>query len=386
MKNYLLRLGTTSCLAASLLSATSAVHAQGVPPAVAIADYQARLTQYQAARSAYEADATAYWSSVAEKRRARNVKRRDHLAVGLDDYVLSQPPVYAGLPRPVDPQAPVPPPPERPEIPVVTDFLKNAAEQFGFVPDRPPTDLDFKRAYAKAALAAGLTRDQIVGVYAFETGGNGAYDSQAGLVPYRPGARAISPAVGYNQLLSTNTVSLLAKDGNRYLLALQQKAKGLSGTTKVALERKIEALKRMIAYSRSVPNRWSEHDRLAKTTLGGFGIHAAVLDIDLGPMLQVQKLTDSVRFARAKGYTAPLTAAELELMNLTGDGNGFDMVTMPQAMRTRVPTANFFEQQGYERNPVARRTGVVANLIADIETKMKHAVQAQGARDLAAAF
>ena len=84
--------------------------------------------------------------------------------------------------------------PERPEIPVVADFLKNAAEQFGFVPDRPASDVDFKRAYAKAALAAGLTRDQIVGVYAFETGGNGSYDSQAGLVPYRPGARAISPA------------------------------------------------------------------------------------------------------------------------------------------------------------------------------------------------
>jgi hypothetical protein len=152
------------------------------------------------------------------------------------------------------------------------------------------------------------------------------------------------------------------------------------------MEHKIEGLRRMIVYSRSVPNRWSEHDRLAKTTLGGFGIHAAVLDIDLGPMLQVQKLTDSVRFARAKGYTAPLTAAELELMNLTGDGNGFDMVTMPKALRARVPTANFFQQQGYERNPVARRTGVVANLIADIETKMNHGAQAQGARDLTAAF
>jgi hypothetical protein len=142
----------------------------------------------------------------------------------------------------------------------------------------------------------------------------------------------------------------------------------------------------MIAYSRSVPNRWSEHDRLAKTTLGGFGIHAAVLDIDLGPLLQVQKLTDSVRFAHVKGHTVPLTAAELELMNLTGDGNGFDMVTMPQALRARVPTANFFQQQGYDRNPVARRTGVVANLIADIENKMSHAAQAQGARELAANF
>ena len=31
-------------------------------------------------------------------------------------------------------------------------------------------------------------------------------------------------------------------------------------------------------------------------------------------------------------------------MNLTGDGNGFDMVSMPQSLRERVPTANFFQQ------------------------------------------
>jgi hypothetical protein len=93
-----------------------------------------------------------------------------------------------------------------------------------------------------------------------------------------------------------------------------------------------------------------------------------------------------VRFARTKGYTAPLTAAELEVMNLTGDGNGFDIVTMPHEMRARVPTSNFFQQQGYERNPVARRTAVVANLVADIEGKMRRGAQAPGARDLANAF
>jgi hypothetical protein len=390
MNRRSLRISTYVGLAGLLMGCLLAplpVCAQNTPPGSAgSADYQTRLAQYQAARGAYEAEATAYWESVAAKRRVRNAKRRDHEAISLDDYVLTQPPVYSGPPRPVDPRAPAPPPPERPEIPVIADFLKNAADQFGFVPDRPASDLEFKRAYARAALAAGLTREQIVGVYAFETGGNGAYDSQAGLVPYRPGARAISPAVGYNQLLSTNTVSLLAEDGNRYLNALRQKAKLRMGPARLAMERKIEALKRMIAYARSVPNRWSERDRLAKTTLGGFGIHAAVLDIDLGPILQVQKLTDSVHFARAKGYMAPLTAAELELMNLTGDGNGFDMVTMPQALRARVPTANFFQQQGYERNPVARRTGVVANLIADIEGKMSHGAQAQGARELASAF
>ena len=63
---------------------------------------------------------------------------------------------------------------------VVADFLQAAAEQYGFVPQRPASDLDFKRAYARAARAAGLTREQIVGVYAFETGGNGTYDTQAG--------------------------------------------------------------------------------------------------------------------------------------------------------------------------------------------------------------
>ena len=382
-----LRPALCGLLVAGLVLAAPAARGQGAQPsAAAIADYQAKLAQFQAARAPYETQATAYWDAIAEKRRGRNAKRRDHLPIGMDDYVLTQPPVYAGPPRPVDPRAPGAPPPERPDIPVVADFLHNAAEQFGFVPDRPANDLDFKRAYARAALAAGLTREQIVGVYAFETGGNGAYDSQAGLVPYRPGARAISPAIGYNQLLSTNSVSLLSEHGGRLAAALRQKANSLTGNAKLVMERKIDALKRMIAFSRTVPDRWSEHDRLAKTTAGGYGIHAAVLDIDIGPLLQVQKLVNSVHFARAKGYTVPLTAAELELMDLTGDSTGLDMVTMPHELRARVPTANFFQQQGYERNPVARRTGVVANLIADIEAKMGQGAQAQGSRELAAAF
>ena len=298
--------------------------------------------------------------------------------------MLVQPPLYTGPPRPVDPERPTAPPPEHPPIPVVSDFLKAARSEFGFVPDRPKNEGEFKRAYARAALNAGLTREQVIGVYAFETGGNGTYDMQAGVTPKR--TRAISPAVGYNQLLSTNTVSLLAEYGNRYIAALRMKAVTLRGGARRLMDSKTEALKRMIAYSRSVPNRWSEHDRLAKTTFGGWGVHAAVLDIDIGPMLQVQKLVDSVHFARMKGFSAPLSAAELELMNLTGDGNGFDMVTMPAALRERVPTANFFQRQGYERNTVARRTGVVANLVADIEAKMARGARSAGARDMAAAF
>ena len=96
------------------------------------------------------------------------------------------------------------------------------------------------------------------------------------------------------------------------------------------------------------------------------GIHAAVLDRDFGPLLQVQKLLNSIKFAQTKGHTARLTAAELEMMNLTGDGNGIDLVTMPQSLRERVPTSNFFQRGGYERNGIARRTGTVAALYAEM--------------------
>jgi len=366
---------------AAVLVAVGTLVAQA--PSLAQGDRQAALERYTLARQAFDQQTSAYWRSVAEKQRQRSAKRRNNETIELSDYVLTQPPVYAGPPRPVDPSTPETQP-SRPEIPLVADFVKAAAEQFGFAPDRPESELAFKRAYARAALAAGLTRDQIVRIYAFETGGTGTYDMQAGVTPSRP--RAISPALGYNQLLSTNSVGLLAEHGDDYVKELERKAERLTGETRNASERKIDALRRMIAFSRTVPNRWSEHDRLAKETPGGFGIHAAVLDRDLGPMLQVQKLLNSVRFARSKGYRTTLTATELELMNFTGDGNGFDMVMMPQALRRQVPTANFFQQQGYERNPIARRTGVVAALIAAIDAKMDQASQARGARELAAAF
>ena len=83
--------------------ATSGAMAQAASPQ-AIAEYRRLLREYQEARAAFEEQAGAYWNSIAEKRRGRNAKRRDHLAVGLDDYVLTQPPVYAGPKRPVNPE------------------------------------------------------------------------------------------------------------------------------------------------------------------------------------------------------------------------------------------------------------------------------------------
>jgi hypothetical protein len=350
----------------------------------AIAEYRRKLAEYQEARAAFDAEAGAYWSSISEKRRGRNAKRRDRQVITPDDYVLTQPPLYSGPGKPVDPAPPEKPPRERKAIPVVADLLQAASEHFQFAPQRPVAELDFKRVYARVALASGLTKEQAVRVYSFETGGNGNHDMQSGLSS-RPGSRAISTAIGYNQLLTTNSVELVAEQGHQLLKALTDKAAQLSGAPRKAMDHKIAVLKRMVAFARSVPDEWAQHEKLADTPQG-WAVHAMVLDIDVGPLLQTHKLLTSVIFAREKGYTRPLTAAELEMMNLTGDGTGLDMVTMPQALREQVPTSNFFQRSGYERNPVAIRHNTVAKLLAVTNARMDSNSQLQGAKDLAAAF
>src|SRR5438309_786916 len=157
-----------------------AAFAQAASPQ-AIAEYKRKLQEYLDARAAFEQEAGAYWNAISEKRRSRNAKRRDGRPVTLDDYVLTQPPVYDGPKRPVDPSPEPDRPRERKPLPVVADLLRAAGEHFQFAPQRPASELEFKRAYARVAAAAGLTREQAVRVYSFETGGNGNHDMQSGL-------------------------------------------------------------------------------------------------------------------------------------------------------------------------------------------------------------
>jgi hypothetical protein len=385
-----MRLGGLALAAVLLASWSAAAAAQPAaaaspPTAAAMAAYRKQLQLYLRARESYEAKARPYWQSIAEKRALRTGKRSRKEEIGSDDYVLTQPPVYAGPERPVDPSAPPEKKPPAQKIPVVADFLRAALEQYKFVPQRPHSEIEFKRAYAKTAAAAGLTRDQAVRIYGFEAGGNGSYDVQAGLERPGPQARAISTALGYNQLLGTNSVELMAEQGEHFVAALGRQAAGLTGAPKAAMEHKLTVLRHMVAFSRTVPDDWGAHARLARTPKG-LAIHAMNLDLHVGPMLQTQKLLTSIVFARRKGFAGALSAADLELMNLTGDGNGFDMVSMPAALRDQVPTANFFGRAGYQANPVASRNNVVAKLVAAMNAIMDRESKLPGARDLAAAF
>jgi len=351
-----------------------------------MAQYRRALEEYIKAHDSYAAGAGAYWQSIGEKRQARNAKRANDQAILLDDYVLTQPPVYTGPPRPRDPskpneEAPAPPPAY---VPVVADFLAAALREYKFIPRQPRNDAEFKRAYARAALAAGLTKDQIVRIYGFEATGNGNYDVEAGR-EYDKSARAITTALGYNQLLATNSVEIMAESGNRFIRQLTADAAQLPAKDKSALEQKIAILRRMVEFCKTVPDAWSEHEALADTQKG-LAVHALNLDLDVGPLLQTEKLLDSVVFARRKGYAATLSAAALEMMNLTGDGNGFDMVTLPAAWRDKVPTANFFQRRGYQDNPVAQRNDTVAKLLAATDAQMDREARKPGAKQLAAAL
>src|SRR3954447_2783232 len=266
MLAFLIRACFVTLAAASFLIAPRALALDAAVPAAPadafaqaaspqeIAEYKRQLQAYQEARAAFEEQAGAYWNAIADKRRARNAKRRQGQPITLDDYVLTQPPLYDGPKRPVDPSPePETPPRERKRIPVVADLLRAAGEHFQFTPQRPANELEFKRAYARTAAAAGLTREQAVRVYSFETGGTGDHDMQSGLSASRPGSRAISTAVGYNQLLTTNSVELMAEQGHEFVKELTARVATLSGAQRTAMERKLAVLKKMVAFTKTVP-------------------------------------------------------------------------------------------------------------------------------------
>jgi hypothetical protein len=117
-----LLLSPSSLLAATLAANEPARPAASAPIALdaAMAAYRLKLEEYTRARQKYEQAANAYWNTVAEKRRTRTEKRRGQQEIVLNDYVLTQPPVYSGPAEPVSPEKVVPesaPPPPTQENP-----------------------------------------------------------------------------------------------------------------------------------------------------------------------------------------------------------------------------------------------------------------------------
>jgi len=339
---------------------------------------------YRRARDAFEAKLRTYWARVDAKRDARRAKHMLAQPLSSEDYVAEQPPKYAGPELPAEIAKLVvevlPPTPARP-LPEVSDFLANAKAQFGFVP-APTTELDFKRRYAREALAVGLSKDQVVRIYALETGGQGTYDMQSGINPVTKQGRPISSALGYAQLLNGNSVSELVKHGTSFAQRLISMAAqpGTPPARAAGLRDKATIVRRMLRAARSVPNEWAAHVRFGGTP-SGLGIHALNLDADVGPWLQVLKLKGLKEAAEAAGR-GQLSGAEIELMNLAGPRTGLEMMT---PLGRTMPTSNFFSEGGYYRNTIVREK-TAAELLAALEQRMELSIKKPGAVEFAQVF
>jgi hypothetical protein len=368
-------------------TASKADVASKLPPKVAerLTPAQQKIyLAHQEARSTYERALRAYWRKVESKRSVRKAKRRADKALAADDYVTTFPPQYTGPELPADIAkivAQVRPPRPDQELPTVADFLAHAKKQFGFVPKRA-TEREFKRSYAIEALKVGLSKDQVVRVYALETGGLGTYDMQSGTSPVTKQGRPISSALGYAQLLHANSTGELVKHGEAFIarLTTMASAPGVSQARASELKTKATILKKMLRAARSVPNEWSHHQRFAVTP-AGLGIHALNLDSDIGPWMQVLKLKALKDTAARRGY-ADLTGAEIELMNLAGPGTGLEMMT---PLGRKMPTTNFFSEGGYGRNPVVRDKSA-AELLVTLEARMVANLKKAGSIEFAQIF
>ncbi len=366
--------------------------------ALSTADFLASLSageienfqEWRQARARYEADLDSYWDAVDGKRADRKKKRSLHVVYTADDYVMSFPPVYKGpklgkdlaakYEKFLDEQSKTQPAPPK-DMATVEDYLAAARRVYNFVPERL-TEKDFKRRYAEEARALGLSKEQVVRVYALETGGIGTYDMQAGIHPIKKTGRAISSALGYAQLLDANSVNELALHGDLFIVRLTEKARNpnITPQRRAALKAKIAAVRKMYANVKKVPFEWERHQAYAKTE-AGMGVHALNIDADVGPMLQAMKLKGLKE--TAEKYNRPnLSGPEMELMNLSGPVTGLEMM---QPAGLKAPVTNFFARRAYYVNKMV--IGLKgAELLAELDKRMTESMTTAGSQEFAAAF
>jgi hypothetical protein len=383
-----------AALAAMLMSATLAVPAWAISTAEFLASLSSSevsaFQDWKVARHGYEQKLDAYWDQVDAKRQARKPKRAAKLAFDSNDYVMTLPPSYSGpklgaelakkYEKFLDDQEKSQPTPPK-EMATVADYLDAAKRVYNFTPERV-SEKEFKRRYAEEALALGLTKEQVVRVYALETSGIGTYDMQSGIHPIKKTGHAISSAIGYAQLLDANSVDELAQHGSQFVERLSEKLRnpGLTPQRRAVLKDKLAAVKHMVANVKRVPKDWVADQAYAKTD-PGMGIHALNLDGDLGPMLQANKLK-GLKDTADKFGKPNLAGNEMEAMNLSGPVTGLEMM-LPAGQKA--PVTNFFARRAYYVNKmVVGLTG--EQLLAELDRRMTSDVNSAGAVEFAEAF
>lgn len=382
------------CLATLLALAAALVVLAGPAAARSAAAFKETLSsqelkvfeEYIAARSVFDFKLDAYWREVTDKRALRRKRKAAKLDLRDEDYVQAFPPEYKGPYLSVALQkrwsefqaADRGPRPAADPKPTIKEFLSLARAHYGFAPERVP-EREFKRRYAREALSLGLTKDQVVRIYALETSGLGTADMVAGIHPITKKGAPISTAIGYAQLLAANTINEIRKSGPAFIERLEHK-KHQHPEQAAALDSKIAALRKMTANARTVPDVWSKQVAHARTGKG-LGMHALNVDGDIGPWLQAIKIK-GLKISASRNGRDNLSGAEIELMNLAGPGTGLEMM-LPAGRRA--PTPNFFERLAYGRNTIVRGK-TSEQLLTALDDRMNANVKNSGAVEFAEVF
>ncbi|MGI9379471.1 MAG: hypothetical protein ACR2OW_07435, partial [Methyloligellaceae bacterium] len=214
-----------------------------------------RLEAYKKKRREFSRQSANYWNLVKKKRSERRKKVRASIELSRSDYVLTFPPEYKGPKKPkcpgLAPDKPVKKVKPKP-LPTVSNFLRSAKSEYGFVP-KPTTEIGYKIAVAREAVSVGLNADQIVGVYALETGGIGPYARQSGIFitnqnckPIAAKGRAASTALGYVQLLAANSAVVAYYNGRQFAERFEQMARTVGPARAGELRRKAKLLRTVV--------------------------------------------------------------------------------------------------------------------------------------------
>ena len=361
------------------------------------ASYQEKLAAYRAAYSKFQKSEKRYWAEIERKKDIRTAKRKAGRQFTLDDFVLSQPPQYNGPKRPKNPKAgPIKKAPRKKStLPRADDLRRAMRDVYGYKLPKVK-EKDFKLAFAREAKRYGISAEQVIGVYALETGGLGPFDRVSGEIPQldkkcrvkKYVGRPLSTAIGYFQLLNANTSSTIAvnargKKSERFANRLRAKAKEHRGKRKRALRAKAKLMDKVVKDMKAAVSRmnvrkndWTEYRALGKTKLGR-AVHALNLDPDIGPMIQMSKLAFVRNIALERGL-GDVPSDRLELMNLVGWPRG---VRMLEPIAFQVPTANFVTATEIRANTSVLGDKTVAQSVEKIRRVITKRKQECGSKE-----
>lgn len=323
-------------------------------------------------------------------------------------------------------------------VPEKAEFYKAQLEKVYGWQRENISEANYMRQFVDESKKRGVTKDQMVGVYSIETGGEGKYDDKA----------SNSSAIGYTQFLNTTTMSMIELHGQKYAEVLRAAGKQAEAKIILDMQKDLKKIDDLFKTAPALPHelRRNEkgereydpitHTRTPRTKEGRFqwfanldeqissktgekrvpddhplaqyrnkgkAMHGVIMTQPLGPIMQASLLADMSQKWKAKGLKEEPSGAQLEFLNIIGDRALPIIASLaPNGDRkaAQLPITNFVNMDGYIANPTIQRRhtepqekgggtiigGTGENIISNLEEKIKRLSKNSGTVALVKAY